>query len=374
MQMTDSFICSASPWLHSQNETFIDESPLSCGPVFTSTYHLHGNPDGKTDFYGRNSNPTWRQLETVFQEMEGGKSLIFPSGMAAVSAVLMSLAKPGMSLLLPENGYHSVRTFAQTYLHPFGIKIEYMPIRAFNEVDMAAFDVVWCETPGNPELDLIDIAKLSEKVHATGGLVICDNTTMTALGQNCLSLGADIVVCADTKAVNGHSDCLLGHVSGHDLALMQNIETWRSLSGAIPGPMDAWMVYRGVQTIELRLQRMCQTAQSLAEYLETHACVTKIRYPGLQTDPDHLLAKRQMTLMGTLVSFCLETEQQVEHFLSALKITAEATSFGGTHSSAEQRYRWDHRMPKELIRFSVGCEPTQMVLEDVTQALDSLPA
>lgn len=362
----------SNPWLHPQTEQYQQEAPISAGPAFTSTYHLKGSPDGATDFYGRNSNPSWRQLEQVLTEMEGGDALVFPSGMAAISAVLMSNLLPGMRLLLPQDGYHAVRYFSQNYLACRGVTLVEQPLRDFHQLDFSDFDMVWLETPGNPGLDLVDIAAIAEKARAAEALLVCDNTTMTPLGQQCLDLGADIVVCSDTKAVNGHSDCLMGHVASRDPDMMAKILQWRSLSGAIVGPMESWMVLRGLQTLELRLARMCETAQKLAEFCGDHPKITSVRYPGLKSDPDHPLAQKQMRLMGSLVSFNLADQTAVDRFLGALKMTAEATSFGGTHSFAEQRYRWDQTMPVGLIRYSVGCETSDLVLADVAQALETV--
>ena len=372
--MTDQKQTSAAPnpWLHRHNRAYQQEEPITPGPVFTSTYYLQGDPVGTTDFYGRNSNPTWRELERVISEMEGGESLIFPSGMAAISAVLMTCLLPGLRVLLPQDGYHAIRYFAHNYLACRGVIIIEKPIREFKIADLTEIDLVWIETPGNPGLDLIDIKALADKAHQSQTLVVCDNTTMTALGQKCLNLGADIVVSSDTKALNGHSDCLMGHVSSRDLAMMQKILQWRNLSGSIVGPMESWMVLRGLQTLELRLERMCFTAQKLAEYCLAHPKIMSVRYPGLVSDPDHDLAKVQMQMMGSLVTFILADQRAVDRFLQNLKMTAEATSFGGTHSFAEQRYRWDNTVSEGLVRYSVGCESTELVIADVDQALEKL--
>ena len=182
--------------------------------------------------------------------------------------------------------------------------------------------------------------ELVARAHAAGALVIADNTTMTPLLQRPLDLGADLVVAADTKAPAGHSDALFGHVAGRDANLMARIREWRRQSGAVPGPFEAYLVHRGIETLEVRLARMCESAAVIAARLAEHPAVTGLRYPGRAADPAHAVARRQMVNGGFLIGFELADEDTAEAFLTKCPLIEQATSFGGVHTAAERRARW----------------------------------
>src|SRR6185369_7354019 len=194
--------------------------------------------------------------------------------------------------------------------------------------------LLWLETPSNPQLEVCDIQELAQLSHRRGVLVAVDNTTATAYLQQPLALGADYVVAADTKALTGHSDVVLGHVATTDADRASALRTWRTQHGAIPGPMEVWLAHRSLATLPLRLDRQCTTAHRLAELLHgrTAAPVKSVQYPGLPDHPGHDIAARQMRAFGSVVSFDLETRARAEAFLAALTIVREATSFGGVHS------------------------------------------
>jgi cystathionine gamma-lyase len=222
-------------------------------------------------------------------------------------------------------------------------------------------------------LDTFDIRKAANKIHQQGGILAIDNTTLTFLGQLPLALGADISMSADTKAVNGHSDVVFGHVSTLDKTISDKIRNWRKFSGNIPGPMETWLVHRSLSTLDVRLQRMCDTAILLADALEKHEKVLSIRFPGLTSDPSHAIAKQQQQLFGFIISFELESKEAADKFLAACNLVYVATSFGGVHSIAERRARWGtDQIPEGVIRFSVGCERHEDLINDVLAALDSL--
>jgi cystathionine gamma-lyase len=209
-----------------------------------------------------------------------------------------------------------------------------------------------------------------EVARAHGAIVAVDNTTATAYLQQPLSHGATYVVAADTKALIGHSDVILGHVTTADEQRAAALRTWRTQQGAIPGPMEAWLAHRALPTLPLRLGRQCATAQRLAESLAKHPAVRAVYYPGLSTHPGHDVAARQMHAFGSVVSFDLGARDRAEAFLRSLAIVREATSFGGIHSAAERRARWGgDAIGDGFIRFSVGCEATDDVVGDVEQAL-----
>jgi cystathionine gamma-lyase len=340
------------------------------GPTFASTFHLSGDVNVDTHTYGRFHNPTWVALETAIGELEGGKAIIFPSGMAAGAAVMTSFVESGDTILLQSDGYYTTRHYADSFLKKFGVNIVCLPTLEIPNHDLTGVKLVFMESPSNPLLDVIDIKQLAEKAHLKGALVAIDNTTSTPLGQQPLKLGADISVCSDTKAMNGHSDVVFGHVATKTAELFDKMMLWRKLSGSIPGPMEAWLVHRGLATLDMRLERMVKNAQHIAEFLQGHPKVTSIRYPGLSSDPSNSIAKRQMNQFGFVISFDLGSQQAAEKFLFNSQLIFEATSFGGIHTMAERRARWSSEHLNEgLIRLSVGCESVEDLLNDINNSL-----
>jgi len=343
------------------------------GPEFASTFHLSGDVGPEMYQYGRFGQPTWTSLETGLAQLEGGETVIFPSGMSAASAILTSLLNPGDTVLLPSDGYAPVRYYTEQYLVRFGIKLKTIPTRDIDNFDFKGIALALLETPSNPMLDTFDIHKAAQKIHKNGGILAIDNTTLTFLGQQPLALGADISMSADTKAVNGHSDVVFGHVSSKDKKISDKIRDWRKASGNIPGPMETWLVHRSLSTLDVRLQRMCDTAMLLALELNNHDKVISVRFPGLDCDPSHAIAKQQQQLFGFIISFELENKETADRFLAACQLVYVATSFGGVHSMAERRARWGtDEIAEGVIRFSVGCERHDDLINDVITALDRL--
>ena len=231
---------------------------------------------------------------------------------------------------------------------------------------------MFIETPSNPTLDICDIAAVSAAAHSAGAIVVADNTTMTPFGQRPLDLGADIVVAADTKAPNGHSDVLFGHVASRDAKIIAAVKDWRKLSGAIPGPFEAWLVHRGLETLELRFDRMCSSAETIARAAERpSAGSSALRFPGLADDPAHNLARAQMDRFGFLIGLTLESEEAGRSASStAATLIQPATSFGGVHTSAERRARWGDAVAPGFVRLSVGCEPMEELWKAIEAALN----
>jgi cystathionine gamma-lyase len=339
--------------------------------VNTSVYRLAADPSGPYQ-YARWGNPTWTALEEALSILEDAETLTFPSGMAAIAAVLYSALKPGDRVLLPSDGYYTVRVFAEKYLLPLGIVVDQVPTAEIASRGLDGYRLVWVETPSNPGLDLADIAGISRKARSAGAMLVVDNTTMTPLGQRPLDLGADVVVSADTKALNGHSDVLLGHVSSRDAAIMEMVRDWRRVAGAIPGPFEAWLVHRGLETLEVRFSRMCANAQLLAERLSAHPKVVSVSYPGLASHPAHALARAQMGSGGTLVALTLADRAAAERFIDHCDLMRASTSFGGVHTSAERRARWGDAVADGFIRVSVGCEPGEALWRSIERALDAV--
>ena len=291
--------------------------------------------------------------------------------MAAIAALLYSTLKSGDRVLLPSDGYYTVRVFAEKYLLPIGVTVDHCPTSEVAARSLAGYRVVWVETPSNPGLDMADIAAVARNAKATGALLAVDNTTMTPMGQRPLDLGADVVVSADTKALNGHSDVLFGHVSSRDAQLIAAVRDWRKIAGAVPGPFEAWLVHRGLETLEVRTSRMCTNALMLAQRLAQHPKVVAVRYPGLPSHPAHALAQRQMASGGSLVAVTLPDKTIAERFIEGCALMRASTSFGGVHTSAERRARWGDAVPDGFIRLSVGCEPTEVLVREVERALDA---
>lgn len=347
--------------------------PFMPGPVFASTFHLSGGTDNKTHQYARYDHPTWDVLERAIGDLEHGKTLIFPSGMAAAAAVMTAVLQKGQTLLLPSDGYHTTRSYAETILKKFGVDVITFPTKEIANADFTQIDLVFLETPSNPMLDVIDIKKLAEKIHNSGGLLAIDNTTLTPHGQQPLLLGADISMCSDTKAMNGHSDVLMGHVATNNPDLYDSMLNWRKLSGSISGPMETWLLQRGLSSLDMRLERMVNNANEIARFLQSHKSVLSIRYPGLPDDPSYSIAQNQMKHAGFVISFDLGTKQNADKFLQNTLFIYEATSFGGMHTMAERRARWGaDDLPEGLIRLSVGCENVKDIIHDISQALSHI--
>lgn len=355
---------------HRQNAIAVGE-PISPPIVQASTYKLPGVPQGGYQ-YGRVSNPTWSAAEQAIALLEAADIVAFPSGMAAITAVLMVVMRPGDKLLLPSDGYYVSRLVADKILAPMGVVIDECPTLDYGSRDFADYKLVMVETPSNPKLDICDLGKIAAQCRAVGTLLMVDNTTMTPLGQRPLDLGADIVVSADTKALNGHSDALFGHVASRDEQLMAGIREWRTISGSIVGAHDAWLVHRGLETLEIRYERMCRNAEIIAARLEVHDAVAAVVYPGLKSYVGHELAKAQMLSFGTILGVTFKDEAAAEAFIEGSKYIVAATSFGGVHTSAERRARWGDDVADSYVRLSLGIEPTEALWADMLRSLDAL--
>lgn len=349
-------------------------TPSLPGPVFVSHYHLPGEASGPYT-YGRDQNPTWSHLEEAISRLESphtpAETVVFSSGMAAVSAVMLSQVRTGDVVVLPSDGYQATRSLQQR-LESYGVVVRLAPTagdRQLDELDGAR--LLWIETPSNPDLDVCDVRRLTAAAHAAGTLVALDNTLATPLGQQPLDLGADFSLASGTKALTGHGDLLLGYVTTRSAELAASVRLWRKTVGAIPGPMESWLAHRSLATLHLRVERQAANALALAQALSARNEVTGLRYPGLPGDPSHRQAAAQMRRFGSVVSFVLPDRTHAERFLAALRLTTEATSFGSVLSTAERRARWGgDAVPEGFIRFSVGVEDAEDIIADVVRALD----
>ena len=353
--------------------------PLHPGPVFSAPYHTPGDPADTPYTYARSHNPTWTHLEKAIGQMESApgyraNALVFASGMAACTAVFGAILRPGDIVILPSTAYYAARVLAQEYFAKMGVTLRLAPTANNAQAEhLEGAKLLWLESPSNPTMEICDIAALCEAAHKAGALVAVDNTTPTPLGQQPLALGADFSVASDTKSMTGHSDLLLGHVATRDRELYAKIDQWRTLTGGILGPMEAWLALRSIATLPLRLERSCENAQRIAEFLTTRPEVTSVLYPGLPTHRGHAIARKQMRYFGPVLSLILRDKATAETFLTKSQLLTEATSFGGITTTAERRARWGgDAIPDGFIRLSAGCEAIEDLIEDIGQALDTI--
>ncbi len=364
--MNDDTLRRAAALLHHRKAQLGQGDPVSPPVTFATTFHLPARDDARPS-YIRSGTPAWEPVEAALAILEDAPVVALPSGMAAIACALMACLRAGDRVVLPADGYYATRRLAETWLAPLDIRVDLVPTVAMAQADLTGAAAVLVETPSNPGLDACDIRAVVAR--AGGARVICDNTTMTALLQRPLDLGADIVVAADTKAPGGHADVLFGHTATRDAGLLQRMRDWRWLVGAVPGPMEAWLLHRGLETLEVRLSRMCASAQTLAERLAAHPGVQAVRYPGLPGDPAHAVIKAQASGFGTLVGVTLADAARAERVLSACPLVAQTTSFGSVHSSAERRARWGDAVSPGFIRLSVGVEPVEVLWAALDAAL-----
>jgi cystathionine gamma-lyase len=297
--------------------------------------------------------------------------------MVAIGAVLMACTSAGDRVVLPSDGYYATRKLAAEELRRFGLRVETVPTTRIGEAagrgDLEGARLVLLETPSNPRLDVCDVAAIARATRAAGALLAVDNTTATPLGQRPLELGADLAVASDTKALSGHSDLLIGHVTVRDPALHERLHAWRHSTGALPGPFEAWLAHRSMSTLDLRLARQARTAAAVADLLAAHPAVTGVRWPWRPGDPSHDLATAQMLRPNGVVSAELADEAAVGRFLAASRLWAAATSFGGVHSTVDRRAQWGaDDVPPGFVRFSCGIEDTVDLVDDLAAGLDAV--
>jgi cystathionine gamma-lyase len=346
--------------------------PFLPGPVFAAPYHLDpvAGPAAAADGYGRTDNPTRRRLEAAIGDLEGGDCLAFATGQAAITATLLTVLRPGDTVVLPADGYYSVRAFAVGTLADLGVRVVTVPT-AGPYPSLAGVRLLLLETPANPGLDVCDIAALAAAAHADGALVAVDNTTATPLGQRPLDLDADLVVASGTKSLTGHSDLLLGYLATRDADLLGRLREWRNHTGAIPGAFDAWLAHRSLATLDLRLGRQTTNAAAVAGALAARRDVAGLRWPGRPEDPAYEVASRQMRRVPGIVSFDLGGAERAGRFLARSRLVFAATSFGGLHTTADRRAQWGDDTAPGFLRLSCGVEDAADLVADITAALDA---
>ena len=354
-------------------------------PIFqTSTYAQPQLGKHRGYEYSRTGNPTRTALETCIASLEGGRyGLAFASGMAA-EATIMRLLGPTDDTIAVDDLYGGTYRLFKQVLEPMGLTFSFVDATLPEAVEAAwtpQTRMVWIETPTNPRLKLVDVSAVSAIAHAHGALVVVDNTFMSPLFQRPLALGADIVVHSATKYLGGHSDTISGVLVVDREDLHERLAYLQNAVGGVPGPMDAWLVLRGLKTLAVRMREHERNAVAVARFLEGHARVQRVYYPGLAGHPQHALARRQMQGFGGMVSFELQGGlSAARRVVERLRIFTLAESLGGveslvevpavmTHASIPEPVRRKHGVPEGLIRLSVGLEDVQDLISDLDRAL-----
>ena len=347
----------------------------------TSTYLQSAVGENKGYDYSRAANPTRSALETCLASLEGAEhGVAFASGLGAATT-LMHLINPGDRVVAVNDVYGGVyRMFAQVY-EPKGYVFEWVDAAEINENLAAHLDertrIVWLETPTNPLMNVVDIRAAADAAHEAGAMVVVDNTFASPYLQQPLSLGADVVLHSTTKYLGGHSDLIGGFVATSDPTVAERLYFLQKSLGAVPGPLDCWLVLRGAKTLAVRMRQHCDNAMAIAGFLDRHPRVEKVLYPGLPHHPGHAIASRQMRDFGGMISFLVESEDEAVALVERTKIWKLAESLGGVESLIEIPALMTHMStaespfaaPPNLIRLSVGLEAPEDLLADLEVAL-----
>lgn len=360
-------------------------------PIFqTSTFVQDAVGVHKGYEYARTQNPTRIVLEKNIAALENGKfGVCFSSGMAAVDAVI-KLLNAGDEVISTNDLYGgSYRTFVKIF-ERFGMKFHFVPMQGTEKIEEKITKntkMLWLETPTNPMLNLIDIKEVCKLAKAHNILVCVDNTFASPYLQNPLDLGADIVLHSATKYIGGHSDVIHGAVVVNDESLAEKLYFLQNGTGAVPGPQDCFLVLRGIKTLHLRVERACQNAKKVAEFLKGNSKIKNVYYPGFEEHPGHAIAKAQMRDFGGMVSFTLnkDTLEDASQVMENTKLFALAESLGGveslighpptmTHASIPRAERLAVGMTDSLIRLSIGIEDVEDLIDDLDKAFRHLPA
>ena len=355
-------------------------------PIYQTSTYKQSTPGGHKGFeYSRSGNPTRTALENSLASIENGSyGLAFGSGLAAIDAIL-KLFKPGDEVISTNDLYGgSYRLFTRIF-ESFGIKFHFVGMHDMTAIERSINEntkLIWVETPTNPMMNIIDIEAVAKITKKHNLLLAVDNTFATAYLQQPLDLGADIVMHSATKYLGGHSDVVMGSLVVKDQSLAEKLYFIQNASGAVCGPMDSFLVLRGIKTLHIRMQRHCENGAAVAEFLRSHPRVDKVFWPGFEDHPNHAIAKKQMNGFGGMVSFSTAegTLQSAVSFVEKLKVFTLAESLGGVESLAGHPASMTHAsIPKEeraklgisdsLIRLSVGIEDVEDLINDLKQAL-----
>jgi len=362
-------ICAGRPG-HTASE------PLNVPIVLASNFQAGGTEEDRRAYSRTDATPTWEALEAAVGQVEGGHAVAFSSGMAAVAAVL-DLVPAGGRIVAPADCYFGVgELLADGRQHGrWAVDLVDLTDTASVQAAAAGADLLWLETPSNPLLDVADLPALCTAGRRAGAIVGVDNTFATPLLQQPLALGADLVVHSATKFIGGHSDLLSGITIARDHALAGRLRHRRGLSGATPGALEAFLALRGLRTLAVRLDRSQANAAELARRLDQHPAVSRVRYPGLPTDPGHQTAAAQMTGFGAVLAFEVADAPTADQLCDAVHVIVHATSLGSVETTIERRSKLpgQEHLPPGLLRLSVGCEHIDDLWNDLNTALRQAP-
>ncbi len=355
-------------------------------PIYqTSTYVQEAPGVNKGFEYARSQNPTRKALEEAYAQIENGKfGLAFSSGVAATDAVI-KLLSPGDEVICANDMYGGTYRLFTKVFEKFGIKFIYVNTTDPANVQAAvsaSTKLIWIETPTNPLMNITDIEAMAAIAKKAGALLCVDNTFASPYLQNPLDLGADIVMHSATKYLGGHSDLIQGALMMNDAALREQLYFIQKSCGAVPGPMDCFLVLRGIKTLHLRMERHCENGEKIARWLQSNPKVAKVYWPGFEEHPNHAIAKKQMHGFGGMISFELKNDsiEEAKRVLSSTKLFSLAESLGGveslinhpasmTHASIPKEERIKNGLSESLIRLSVGVEDAADLVADLAQAI-----
>jgi len=355
-------------------------------PIYQTSTYVQESPGVHKGYeYARTQNPTRDALQANLAALENGKhGICFASGLAATDAIL-KLCKPGDEIIASSDLYGGTYRIMVRVFEPLGLKFKFVSLDDPANLEQALTNqtkLVWIETPTNPLLRIVDIQAIAERTQTLGIRLVVDNTFASPYLQNPLDLGADIVVHSVTKYLGGHSDTVMGAIICNDDDTASQLKFIQNACGAVPGPQDCFLALRGIKTLHIRMQRHCENAQRVAEYLQQHPRVSKVYYPGLPTHPGHKLAARQMRGFGGMLSFELHGDSYPEAIkvMESIKLFSLGESLGGveslcthpasmTHASIPKEEREKNGLKDTLIRLSVGIEDAEDLIADLEQAL-----
>jgi cystathionine gamma-synthase len=337
------------------------------------------------DEYGRYSNPTQSTAERRLAILEGGEAaLLFATGMCAITTTMLALLSAGDHVVMARDCYRRTREFGLALLPRWGIEatlVEVDELEALSSAIRPSTRLIFCETPTNPYLRVMDLARVVAAGRRHGILTAIDSTFATPVNMRPLEHGIDLVIHSATKYLAGHNDLLAGTVIG-SRELVSRIKETRDVLGGVSNPQDAYMLLRGLKTLELRVQRQNESARRIAEFLEGHPAVRRVYYPGLPSHPDHEVARRQMSGFGGVVSFEIDGDmEKTGCFVDLLRLPYIGPTLGGVESIVQQQARFVSLDPQEraatgindnLVRYAVGIEDTDDLIADLRQALDRL--
>ncbi len=355
-------------------------------PIYQTSTYVQASPGNHKGYaYARGKNPTRSQLEKNIAALENAKyGLCFSSGMGATDAVV-KLLRPGDEVITGDDLYGGTyRMFTKVFAN-YGIKFHFIDLKEAGNIQKFVnknTKLIWLETPTNPTMQIVDIAACSAIAKKAGVILAVDNTFATPFLQNPMDLGADIVMHSVTKYLGGHSDVIMGALCINDDKLYEQLAFIHNSCGATPGPMDSFLVLRGIKTLHVRMERHCYNGKLIAEFLSTHPKIEKVYWPGFSNHPNHEIAKKQMRGFGGMISFDVKSKSQEEAFriASSVKVFSLAESLGGveslinhpasmTHASIPKAERERVGVTDSLLRLSVGIEDIDDLLADLAQAL-----